>query len=172
MSDFGFKKITVENWLDPDELSSSFARFSPTTGKAQTITGEDWVRFILEPTLDSSVPKDIQTLFEVARGTLVYGYYFYPLYTLAGQQLFRVAEAAVTLRCESMSVSRRLKNFKEKIDYLVSEDIITEDEKISWHSIRQLRNMASHPKRQNIRPPGNWIGMLEHITEKINSLFR
>ena len=171
MTDYGFKNITVDNWLNPDKLSSSFARFSSTTGKAQTISGEDWVRAILKPKLDMSVPKDIQALFEVARGALVYGYFFYPLYTLAGQQLFRIAEAAVTLKCKLIGAPSRVKGFKNKIDYLVSKNIIVESNRSSWHGVRELRNIASHPKSQSIMPPGNWVGMLEHMTVKINSLF-
>jgi len=32
-------------------------------------------------------------MYEAARASMCYGYFFYPLYTLATQQLFRVAEA-------------------------------------------------------------------------------
>lgn len=42
------------------------------------------------------VPKDIQVLFEVAKEAMVYGYYLYPLYNLATEQLYRVTEEAVT----------------------------------------------------------------------------
>lgn len=76
MTDFGFKKLTVENWLEPDGILKIFVDLY--TG--ETITGNERAKGILEPKLLASVPLPIQRLFEVARGALLYGYFFYPLY--------------------------------------------------------------------------------------------
>ena len=64
-----------------------------------------------------------------------------------------------------------VERIREKIDYLVDKNIIRENEELSWHAIRHLRNEASHPKRQSIVMPGMMISMLEDISGKINSLF-
>ena len=127
---------------------------------------------ILRISLTDEVPQEIQAQFEVARGALVYGYFFYPLYTLAGEQLFRVVEAAVTFKCNALEAPSSIKNFKQKIDYLIKEKVIPEREKEVWHAVRKLRNSASHALHQNIFTPGMAIVNLNKIADKINALFR
>src|SRR5438552_3436434 len=80
MSGFGFKEINIDNWLLPNNVMGIFATLTPT-GEIVTLTGEDWLERMLEPKLDGTVPEEVQALFEVARGALVYGYLFYPLHT-------------------------------------------------------------------------------------------
>ena len=48
------------------------------------------------------------------RGAMVYGYFLYPLYVLGAEQLFRVAEAAVTLKCEQMGAKTDRMRFVNK----------------------------------------------------------
>lgn len=158
MTNLGFKKLTADNWLEPDKVSSSFVRISPVDGQAHPIAGNEWVRDILKPSLIETVPTEIRVLFEVARGALAYGYFFYPLYTLAGEQLFRVAEAAITLKCKAITAPDSIKTFQRKVNYLTFKKVIPEQEKEAWHAIRQLRNTASHPERQSILLPGSVIG--------------
>jgi hypothetical protein len=158
MTRFGFKEITSKNLQEPDSISTAM------------LTNNDWLCEMLKPRLVESTPQDVQKLFEVSRGAMIYGYYFYPLYTLAAEQLFRVVETAVTRKCEELGFSKK-KYFKNKIDTLVKENIIPQKESKQWHAIRDLRNIASHPKSQSIIPPGNAIGMLKNIAKKINFLF-
>ena len=168
MTKFGFKEITPSNWLEPDDVLKGFVRISPD-GRSHTITGEEYLRHILKPTLLESVPTEVQALFEVARGGMAYGYFFYPLYTLAAEQLFRVAEAAVTHRCKVLGMQGG--TFEKRIDWLVEEGVIPRTESARWHAARKLRNAASHPEQQMILTPGNAIGMLEGIADGLNSLF-
>ncbi len=166
-----FKKLTKENWLKPDKASTSFVRVSPSK-QLSPILGEEWLHDILKPTLKETVPIDVYDLFEVARAAIAYGYFFYPLYALAGEQLFRVAETAVSIKCSEISAPKKAtKNFKNKIEYLVLHKVIPENKKERWYAIRKLRNIASHPESQTILPPGNVIGILERITDEINFLF-
>jgi len=167
----GFKNLTVENWLEPDRISSSFVRISPDDGQAHAISGNDYVRSILKPRLIEGVPTDVRALFEVARGALVYGYFFYPLYTLAAEQLFRVMKTAATLKCDIIGAPRNVTNFKQKIEYLCRKEVISEQQKARWHAARELRNIASHPQRQSIYPPGQAVGILERVAGQVNSLF-
>lgn len=89
-SHHGFKRITVANWKDTDEIIHFPAPVAEST----------WVSACLKPQLDSSVPKEIVALFEVARGSMVYGWCFYPLITLAAQQFHRIQEAAARAACQ------------------------------------------------------------------------
>jgi len=171
MTELGFKKLTVDNWLLPDEVSSMFVSVSSVDGQIRPVKGEDWLRAILQPQLNETVPLEVRKLFEVARGALVYGYFFYPLYTLAGEQLFRVAEAAVTYKCKAVVAPNSIRNFQQKVDCLVNQGIIPEEDKVHWDGIRGFRNITSHPKRQSFLLPGMVIGILERITTDINNLF-
>lgn len=128
-------------------------------------------KYFLEPKLNLQVPIPVQRLFEVARGTLIYGYYFYPLFTLGIEQLSRVSESAITEKCLSLSIKKRKDSFNEKLKALKNQNIIKETDFEFWDNTRQLRNYFSHPENQNLFPPGVSFGMLKTITQKINELF-
>jgi hypothetical protein len=167
---FGFKEITPSNWLEADGVLRGFVRLS-ADGQFQPISGDDYLRSILSPELLQSVPTEVQALFEVARGAMAYGYFFYPLYTLAAEQLFRVAEAAVAHKCKALGAPKSIDTFEKRIHWLVDKGVIPNSELVRWDAIRELRNEASHPERQSILMPGNAIGILETAAEQINSLF-
>jgi len=135
------------------------------------MSGEDWVEQFLEPSLTAKIPDDVRKLFEVARGALAYGYFFYPLYTLASEQLFRVVECAVSAKCDILGAPKRVKRFKDKIDFLLGKNIISRQDFIWWDAIRNFRNLVSHPQQQNILPPGAVATTLSRIAEEINGLF-
>ena len=171
MNDLGFKNITLENWLKPDDISLSFAHISPIDGTIKPIKGDYWVRYILEPKLREVVPTEVQKLLEVARGAIIYGYFFYPLYSLAWEQLFRVAESAISHKCKAIRAPKSIKTFNLKVKHLLNKKVIPPQDITTWNAIRKLRNSASHPKNQMIIPPGSVITTLERIVEQINSLF-
>lgn len=93
----GFKPLTPTNWLQPDPTSGIFGRVSPVAGPMR-MDGEDWARRFLAVELASHVPEPVRDLFAVARGALVYGWFFYPLFKLGEEQIYRVAEAAARQR--------------------------------------------------------------------------
>lgn len=147
-----------------------FIKISPD-GRSRPITGDEYLNHIFRPKLLESVPTEVQALFEVARGAMAYGYFFYPLYTLAAQQLFRVAEAAVVHKCKALGAPKSKRTFKKRIDWLVDKGTIPESKLNRWKAIRELRNAASHADCQSISTPGNAIELLEQIAGQINSLF-
>ncbi|MBK9940622.1 MAG: DUF4145 domain-containing protein [Kouleothrix sp.] len=164
-----FKRLTTTNWLEADETSKLFGRVSPD-GTFVAMTGEDWLEFILTPKLAAIVPSEVHDLFEVARGALAYGYFFYPLYTLATEQLFRVVDAAVTHKSHQCGLSRE-RTFNNRINALVRHGVIPQSDADKWHAIRQLRNRASHSTSQSIFTPGITMTFLEGIVADINALF-
>lgn len=170
--DLGFKILTPDNWLKPDKASSSFVRLLASNSKYYPITGEQYLNDIMRPDLIETVPKEIRALFKVAQGAMVYGYFFYPLYTLACEQLFRVADSASIHKCKAMKAPRSKDDFEKRVDYLIDNKVIPEHKKSMWDAIRELRNKTSHPERQSILVPGEVIGILERISDEINSLFR
>jgi len=171
MQDLGYKPITKDNWLKPDRVSISFLQLPPELQDDDIKKGEMYLDMILQPHLNEDVPVEVRKLFEVARGALVYGYFFYPLYTLACEQLFRVGEAAITTRCKLFSPRLVKKTFEKKIDWLFAKEILNEQEKQRWHALRDLRNITSHPEVQSIYSPGMVIRTLTRMVEDIHALF-
>jgi hypothetical protein len=170
MNDFGFKMLSPENWLEPEWFMGAFKTIKDST--ISDISQDDWFKRFFKAQLDRNVPLEIRKLFEVARGAATYGYFFYPLYTLAGQQLYRVVEAAVSVKCKSMGASRRtVRTFQDKLFFLRAENIIPQGEWIWWDSIRELRNHSSHPKVQTIVFPQDTLYDLSSIAKHINDLF-
>jgi len=166
----GIKALTISNWLQPDPASSIFAQLSHADGSVSSMSGDDWAAQFLGPDLDDRVPEEVRGLFEVARGALTYGYFFYPLFTLAAEQLYRVAEAAVSAKCELLGAPKRL-SFQNKIQFLLDRNVIPGESFPQWDAIRLLRNQASHPQEQTILTPGMVATMLDQIAKRINDLF-
>lgn len=166
---FGFKQLTPDNWLEVDGVLKPFVSIS-ANGSVNPISGREWAQRILEPNLDAHVPFEIRRLFEAARGTMLYGYFFYPIYTLAADQLYRVAEAALSSKCAVMGASKR-QSFEKKIDWLAGQSVLSEMESTRWHALRQMRNLSSHPEQQFIIMPMNAIESLHNIARQINALF-
>lgn len=171
MQDLGYKRITKETWLKPDRISTSFLLVPPETGVDDIKKGEMYLDMILQSRLNEDVPIEVRKLYEVARGALVYGYFFYPLYTLACEQLFRVGEAAIISRCKTFSPRLAKRTFEKKIEFLFKQRILNELEKQRWHALHELRNISSHLVDQSIYTPGQVIRILALMAEDINTLF-
>jgi len=169
LEDIGFKKLDLDNWKKPDEMTTAFRRLSD--GEPKIIQGNDWMRKILKPKLIGQVPIEVKRLFEVVRGAFAYGYYFYPLYTLGTKQLYRVSESAIKHKCRLCSVPKKAKSFCEKLNWLKGQEIISESEHTKWTATRKLRNITSHPDNQSILMPSMAITHLSLSSEMINKLF-
>jgi hypothetical protein len=164
------KTLNASNWREPDPTIEFFCRLD-AEGRPRAIAPEEWIADILKPDLEPAVPEDVRALFEVARGAMVYGYLFYPLYTLAGEQLLRVTEAAATHRCRQLGAPSRIKRFEAKVDWLVEHRALPEADYSAWNATRQMRNHASHPTAQSIYPPAFAIRGIESTAQLINRLF-
>jgi hypothetical protein len=162
MGKLPFKEIDAHNWLKPDPVVLHFAG---------TERARDYVETVLAPKLSGNVPEEIRKLFEVARSAVLYGYLFYPLYTLGMEQLFRIGEGAIASRCEQLGIPKDKKKFSDRIDWLAERGMFDRGEFSAWHALRRLRNSASHPDRQSIDTPGSAIGFLAALAEDINILF-
>lgn len=171
MTILGIKEISLDNICERDLILNNFLKITQD-GQRKPIDLSDYLNDIMAPHLIGTVPKEIKILFEVARGTMAYGYFYYPLFAIGLEQLFRVTEAAVSHKCKALGASPKIKTFAEKINWLVERGIISNNEKNFWHASRVLRNIASHPDRQMLVPPGMCISLLKKMALQINSIFR
>ncbi len=168
MSDY--KQITLENWTQPDPASTCFVSIH-SDGTSSNIKAEQYFSDIMNHTLSKQIPEDIQKLYEVTRGTMTYGYYYYPIFTVAVEQLFRIVESSVSYVCKALSSPASIKTFNRKIEWLIETGIIEANEKVRWDGLRSLRNSRAHPKSQMILPPGPVLALFDEMTTDINSLF-
>lgn len=167
----GFKKLTSDNWLECDSGMSYFVRVRD--GVATKITGEQWVEAFLAPTLHPSVPLEVRKLFEVARGAFCYGYFFYPLFALGIEQLYRVLETAARFRCSELGASASTRHtFKWMINWLHLKGEIPNHHLLRWEAGRHLRNHSSHPEKQSIYFPTDAGNNVRFTAELIDELFR
>jgi hypothetical protein len=169
---FGFKKITNANWQQPDEVTKLWCEIT-----AAAKTNEHWVKFFSYPTLAPKVPEEIAKLLEVARGAMIYGWYFKPLLTLGHDQCWRILETGVRVRCQQADIP--IKNGKGKdtrfdanIKALIKNGIISTTDAKRWEAVRNLRNEASHPKQQLGLDPGRAQSDLNSVVDCLNDLFR
>lgn len=170
MDQFGFKILNHNNWLQPDPTSQLWVKW--TQDGMKEVTGDDWLEDCLSINLEPNVPIEVIRLFEVAKGTVVYGYYFYPLFTLAEQQIYRVADTATFFKCKNEGASKTvMKEFNKRITWLICNKHIKKHEYPRWNAIRLLRNASSHPKDQEITLPTEVIKTLRIVANMVNSLF-
>jgi hypothetical protein len=173
---FEIKKIGVSNWQLPDtttELWRTMTRAAKTE--------DDWIAFFSSPQLNGKVPEEIAKLMEVARGAMIYSWYFYPLATLGAGQCFRLYDTGTRIRCEQLGIPTKIPtkggikrdtSFKDNIDSLLKHGAIRKADEKRWKSIRELRNWASHLERQPILDPGEAQTILAVVVELLNDLFR
>ena len=166
----GFKQITLENLLEPDEHPKY----------PSPLRADKWVRECLKPQLDPSVPVEVAFLFEVARGSLIYGIYYLPLVALAAEQGFRVLEAGVRHRCKQLGLVKKNSakphalpdaHFVELVGALHEAGKIPESDVAAWKAMVYLRNVFSHAADQYIRKRHEAIEQLAYVAEMLNRLF-
>ena len=142
-----------------------------TDGTVQPLTANDWVERFLAPQLSPNVPEEVREAFEVARGAMLYGVCFYPLFTLGLEQVFRLMEAAAKAKATSLGIATGRHDYRWILEALQEKKALTKDEHDEWTNARKFRNLTTHAERQTILMPGQVVGTLTSITEAINRLF-
>jgi hypothetical protein len=177
----GIKNLTLDNWRSIDPMSVLLVDLDVATGRPLPITSERWAEWFLEPQLDPFVPGEVRTMFNVARGAMLYGCFFYPLYTLGTEQLHRVADAATWHRCRQLgkpfpAAGPKRETFANRVTWLVDQGAVVN---ASWWGhglaspggVRMVRNLTSHSTFQQLDLPGTALTQLRHVAGRINELF-
>jgi hypothetical protein len=168
---YGFKQVSPSNLLKHDTHLAYPTR----------LHGEKWVRACLKPQLKSYVPEEIAFLFEVARGSMVYGIFFLPLASLASEQCYRVLEAGARRRWVDLGLvqAKRVtaktlqdKSISQIISALAKAGKIPKADLEFWITMPFLRNRFSHPTSQTILPLQSALTMVGFTAGLLNRLFR
>ncbi len=165
----GQKAITQGNFAQPDPRILYFVR-----------DPEVWLSRCRYSVVSPQVPENVATLLRIAQGIMSYGWFYYPLLTIAAEQCSRCLEAAARERCKSVSIvvenvdkkgNVRPVAFGNLLTALKNRALLTDEEANRWDIGRDLRNFAAHPDDQMIFTPGQALGQLDTTVELINGLF-
>jgi hypothetical protein len=118
--------------------------------------------------LGLAVPDVVQEQWEAAKASVIYGFYYYPLYALGCEQSLRVAESAIKLKWSEVFPDRKRPNFKNMIEVLGESRIVDAGD---WHLVRRMRNADAHPDSQTRIGLGLVKARLEMASGAINSLW-
>lgn len=154
-----FSRITPENWLLPDR--KNYAPFG--------ISQDAWIQLFLAAKLKPTVPKDVVRVFEIARGAMIYSWFFFPLATLGLEQCTRVGEFAIRERCRTLP--GKPGTFAENLATLLAAGVISAEDESRWQAMRSLRNDSSHLDGFTLTDPGEASWCMNSVVELINSLF-
>ena len=169
MSDFGFKTINLENWLSVDPVIACYG--TKVNGETVPVPPSYWLENLLKPQLNLSVPEEVRKLFEIARGAMIYGYFYYPLFTFGSEQILRIGEAAITAKFVASNGPTTTKTFFDRIKWLEESGVISPEIAASWHVVREARNYSSHPSEAAILTPGMVQIQVVEIVNRVNALF-
>jgi hypothetical protein len=160
----GFKRITPENFMSAD-LSRAFG----------LETHAQWIEWFNEVSIDAAVPEPVRRLFELARGSMIYAWLYYPLVSVGFEQCGRCLEAGVRhasvalLGCEPADQQKI--NYRSLVEGMIKHGHIPKAEETRWMAALALRNGAAHPTTPTIWAPAHARGALAHTAERLNALF-
>lgn len=161
----GSKRITPKNFGASD-VSRAFG-----------FTEVGWIAWFDEVQLDTMVPEPVRRLFELARGTMIYGWFYYPLLSFGTEECTRCLEAgarhaaAIAKLCPEPEKQAKIA-FYSIIEKLVNANLIDQAEFRRWDTGRELRNAAAHPTTPTILAPSDARATLALIADQLNSLFK
>jgi hypothetical protein len=127
----GFKRLTADNWIDPDPVNRHFARISPIAGPV-SMEGGVWARKFLAVSVADHVPGEVAD----------------------------PVETAARIRYAELEGGAMRSSFKETITHLLERGVIAADQLERWEAARQLRNYSSHPRNATVTTPGSVLGTL------------
>lgn len=173
--ELGIKRLSVANWLKPDPTLPPYVRYCRARATQEEMGAGQWAEAFLAYRLGEHVPRELRRLFEVARGAMLYGFFFYPLYTVGLERLYQPREAAVARRYRDASGPARLPSgdtarYVDMIDWLAQHGLIQRSRVNCWQRARQLRNVFAHPHDQMIQLPVEGRA-LASVVEDLNLLF-
>lgn len=174
MNEATFKRLDLTNWLERDPVHDAFGEFNIHTGARRPMTAERWAEHILSVHLAPDVPQPVRELWEIARGVLLYGWFFYPLYALGDEQLHRVADTAVLFAYRDRGGPEGPKgppSFHGRLSWLFAHGHIAQRLEPRWSAIRELRNLGSHATAVHISMPMDALRTMSILAEAIDALF-
>lgn len=164
------KRLTAENFLLPDPLTGEFTG-RDGDGREHRLSAVDWAHEILVIGLDEAVPEAARNRFELARGILLYGYFWYPLWVQGTVEALRGAEVALEAACEAEHGAKRLSTAESRIEWLEKKDVLDAEEACTWMSLVRVRDALAEARQTPMLTPGRSLEILDTVAHVVNGLF-
>ena len=116
------------------------------------------------------MPIEVRNAFEFAKGGLGYGYFYYPLVTIVGQQVLRVADFAIDQLLLNLNITPKPRSFARRLQRLYKDGLINDALLHRWDALRNLRNSATHPDFQHFWLPADAVRTFRLVGEMISAL--
>jgi hypothetical protein len=154
----GMKIVGRGNWLsaDPVSLVTMGGALDDEAGVVALVqTGNLLAEHFCACEVSAAVSEEPARLFHVARGTIVYAVFFYPLFDIGLEKALAAVEVATKETCNARAMPKRNKKSQsDRIDWLCDSGWIDTSACRAMHSARLLRNHAIHD-RQSLVGPGS-----------------
>lgn len=167
---YGFKLVNPKTMFEAEGIFQHLVRME-ASGPVP-VPMEEYSTAIDSIRLNDRVPLEIRRIFEIAKSTAKYGFYYYPLYIVAKERSNMALEAALSMKCAANNAPPGVERFARTIEWLFSQGHITLEQNTIFSEIKETRNDFLHSAVQMQIPPGWSISWLEHIASSIDSLFK
>jgi hypothetical protein len=169
----GLKAVTVSNWLSPDPTSRFISHVPHEASELAALldVGNYFAERFTTLELSSTVSDNVARFFNVAKGTVTYAVFFYPLLEIGLERAYSAAEVAVRECAEQHAIPRRYRqaNNKSRISWLCRYGWISPELCTRLQLTRMTRNLAKH-QSQSILMPIDVVKTLGRIANDLESL--
>ncbi len=166
----GIKRLSYDNVLTPEIGAFLFIPGGGLSTLGPEVPSKEAVRERIEMftslTLRTSIPETAWRMFEIAKGAMCYGLWFYPMFTLGEDHLSRLFEWMVLDRYGALS-KKKASNFHAMVEWLIKHKHFPDDLDIRWRAMYKIRNSVSHPEMQHITDPHQALRHLRQMRDLV-----
>jgi hypothetical protein len=164
------KTINHDNWLLADNH-----------GKSRVTDASEWRKAFLSLRIDPTMPPDVVRMFEKARGSMLYSYFFHPLMAMGIEQCYRALESGARARCAQAGlpvdcVDNQGKphplSYSHNLRALAKAGLINDESLKLWQQARELRDWVMAPANQAALTLDHGVIALSRAAELLGRLFQ
>lgn len=163
------KRITTQNWLEPDK-----------TGPVAGMDSRAWRDTFLSIRLERNVPEDVAALYETARASVIYGLFYAPLVTLGVEHCYRVLEAGLRARCVQLGLPVSVQDrqggnhalsFSHNLRQLEEQGLVSTEDALLWKQAGELKAWLALPGHGDAVARDHALTALTRVATLLNALF-
>jgi len=167
----GIKVLDRETWLVPDSIHRVFGDLANSFERGDFSQGERDLADLNRIVLNVAAPKEVEVMFDVAKGAMAYGWFYYPLYAVGIDRLCMAVDTAVLIKYESAISKGSRVAYRTRIVALCRAGFLGADLCEELQLAREARNEALHPQFQTITTFSQTLRSISYyarLLDKIN----
>jgi len=166
------ERLSVENHLRIDDRMAVWSPYGLNlTGRVHP--PHQFMEMCFSYNLSEQIPVEVRAMYERGKATMSYGIYHYTLITVACDYLYRMMEAAAHhyLKLYHSEPLNKRTTFSKMLLLCEHHGYIDANMLPRWKATRQLRNMASHKKKETINWSNDGLTALNTTKELLETLY-